>query len=332
MRALRRFFPEPAQVSLVRRSAFRIARGLQSLFNQHDSMVAVQLLYPRRRAYWRQVMHYCLDGNLQALLDEQLHCDFEALAMSRKTLAERIEAASTPLYNALTIRRASLDVTGLDRRRRRRESPTASGGLRFRGRHTLRFAEIKESDGQVSRLDHVRGAFNSPFRPFLLASTSVGQEGLDFHPWCHVVVHWNLPRSPVDLEQREGRVHRYKGHAVRANLARGLGLRRLSEEGMGDLADPWERMFQLAHDDDASNALSPCWMFDSCEAPIKVRRVVPILQLSREEDAWPRLLHRLATYRLVMGLPRQEELLMALEGSGLTAEQARAWRIDLRPS
>ena len=44
-------------------------------------------------------------------------------------------------------------------------------------------------------------------------STSIGQEGLDFHTYCHAVVHWNLPSNPVDMEQREGRVHRYKGHA-----------------------------------------------------------------------------------------------------------------------
>src|SRR5699024_11013379 len=38
--------------------------------------------------------------------------------------------------------------------------------------------------------------FNSPFWPFVLASTSVGQEGLDFHTYSHAVVHWNLPPTP----------------------------------------------------------------------------------------------------------------------------------------
>lgn len=61
--------------------------------------------------------------------------------------------------------------------------------------------------------------FNSPFTPFVLASTSVGQEGIDFHWWSHAVVHWNLPSNPVDFEQREGSVHRYMVHAVRKNVA-----------------------------------------------------------------------------------------------------------------
>nr|WP_270246095.1 helicase-related protein [Coprococcus sp. AM11-30B] len=42
-------------------------------------------------------------------------------------------------------------------------------------------------------------------RPFVLATTSIGQEGLDFHNYCCVIMHWNLPSNPIDLEQREGR-------------------------------------------------------------------------------------------------------------------------------
>ncbi|MEX9821133.1 helicase-related protein [Providencia vermicola] len=76
-----------------------------------------------------------------------------------------------------------------------------------------------DTDQAVAHAESVKDAFNSPFHPFVLASTSIGQEGLDFHTWCHAVMHWNLPSNPVDLEQREGRVHRYKGHAVRKNCS-----------------------------------------------------------------------------------------------------------------
>jgi len=73
--------------------------------------------------------------------------------------------------------------------------------------------ESVEGGGDVrTRADQVRTAFNSPFWPFVLASTSVGQ-GLDFHLYCHAVVHWNLPSNPVDLEQREGRVHRFNARS-----------------------------------------------------------------------------------------------------------------------
>ena len=44
-----------------------------------------------------------------------------------------------------------------------------------------------------------------------------------------------------------------------------------------------------------------------------------------------RLRAKLGTYRLAMGLPRADDPLEALEQNGTTADQATAWRIDLRP-
>ncbi len=35
----------------------------------------------------------------------------------------------------------------------------------------------------------VRTAFNSPFWPFVLATTSASQKGIDFHRYCRCVVH-----------------------------------------------------------------------------------------------------------------------------------------------
>jgi len=55
-----------------------------------------------------------------------------------------------------------------------------------RCRYALRFGDEKVDDYQGGNRDtNVRIAFNSPFRPFVLATTSVGQEGLDFHQYCH---------------------------------------------------------------------------------------------------------------------------------------------------
>lgn len=71
---------------------------------------------------------------------------------------------------------------------------------------------------EVVRESQVREAFNSPFKPFILATTSISQEGLDFHQYCRSIVHWNLPGNHVNLEQREGRIHRYKGYVIRKNV------------------------------------------------------------------------------------------------------------------
>jgi len=114
--------------------------------------------------------------------------------------------------------------------------------ITLRGRFAMRLAQKGKDETGVNRTGLVRTAFNSPFRPFVLASTSVGQEGLDFHPYCHGIVHWNLPGNPVDMEQREGRVHRYKNHAVRLNLVAGY----FQDAREGQASDPWASMFDAA--------------------------------------------------------------------------------------
>lgn len=335
LRALRRTLPAPSEAFLLRRAAFRLARGFQSLFNQPEATLAVLLSWSSGQPaapYWRQALHYALAGNLQSLLDEQAHLEADGLSLQHAKPDEMLKAASRTLSAPMRLRSANTAITGLKPRWPRIEKKSkqeGAGTARMRGRHAMRFTEIKEEDGTVTRLDAIRAAFNSPFRPFVLASTSVGQEGLDFHPWCHVVCHWNLPRGPVELEQREGRVHRYKGHAVRLNVAKGLGLKELRNTPRFD-GDPWEALFALA-EEQSEHELAPRWIFESCKDPVKVVRWVPMPAFSQETERLPILLRRVALYRLVLGQPRQEDLLAALDRRGITEEQARAWRIDLSP-
>jgi hypothetical protein len=143
----------------------------------------------------------------------------------------------------------------------------------------------------------------------VLATTSVGQEGLDFHPYCHAVVHWNLPTNPVDLEQREGRVHRYKGHAVRKNVAQQYS----AEVIAGETPDAWDELFKLAHArrPRGSADIVPYWVF-APEGGARIERHVLALPSSREHEQVHRLLRSLTLYRMVFGQPRQEDMLRFL--------------------
>ena len=215
------------------------------------------------------------------------------------------------MLEALSLRPSSLRVDDL--------KATPHGHIRLkefsiRCRFALRFGDVRDDGGQtLVRSGSVRQAFNSPFRPFILASTSVGQEGLDFHPYCHVVYHWNLPSNPVDLEQREGRVHRYKGHAVRRNVSKAYGMGALISR---DWQDPWDKLFARAAADRPTgmSELMPYWLFET-EGGWSVERRVPLLPLSREVAKLQRLKQMLAVYRLAFGQPRQEDLLAYLNST-----------------
>ncbi|MEC7948959.1 MAG: helicase-related protein, partial [Myxococcota bacterium] len=332
----------------VLRAAAAIGEGFRTLFNLPETMGLLGAFERHRAAgddeeddhYWRRCVDHGLEGNLQAVLDEQAHVLRESLGLSGddRSVDEVVHGIAGDLSDALSVRTANVFAEEL----RRAEGPDSAGwihrdhdALAFRTRFGLRLGELREDDKRTHRIDTVRKAFNSPFRPFLLASTSVGQEGLDFHTWCHVIYHWNLPGNPVDMEQREGRVHRYKGLAVRRNIARAFrtGVLRGDWDGVGD---PWSWMFDRARDErDAElDDLVPFWLFTDVPdgAPTAVERRVPIVPLSREAQRYQALKRSLVLYRLAFGQPRQDDLVNWLqqqlgdEAAGLV----EGWRIDLR--
>ena len=318
-----------------RRLAALIANAFWRLFNRPAVIALLRQLAPAtaardESAYWRLVLRYCQQGNLQAVLDEEWHMLWDQESWSEDAGADETAAkCARKLVQVVHPTRARVHGQFF------RAERGASGGsvereeLRVRTVFALRFGQSRTDDGDYISQDAVRAAFNGPFRPFVVASTSIGQEGLDFHPWCHRLIHWNLPGNPVDLEQREGRIHRYKGHAVRRNVAASHALDAFASWSAGQ--DIWKLIFDLAdkaaRTADASE-LVPHWI-----APGKhrVERHVPQLPYTTEIEAFNRLKRQLAAYRVVFGQPRQEELVTLLDQSGLDVTRLRDWAVDLSP-
>ena len=175
------------------------------------------------------------------------------------------------------------------------------------------------------RPGEVRQAFNSPFWPFVLASTSVGQEGIDFHWWCHAVFHWNTPPNPVDFEQREGRVDRFRGHAVRKNVVEHHGPAILAD----DRGNPWATAYEIASAGDRLGGLRPDWIH---EGSTRIDRCVLPYPLSVDRARLDRMKKELALYRLAFGQSRQEDLVELMRLNGLAGRPAdvERLRIDLR--
>ena len=307
------------------RAAAILASGLRSLFARPEAMMLLDSEYAGLGstrdddgAYWRRVARYCIDGGLQAVLDEYIHhlagesgvdTSTDDGLISLALRARRAPALRESVYRAT-------DIDNFD-----------APGIAFRSRYALRYGNTRYTENEA-RLPEVRAAFNSPFWPFVLATTSIGQEGIDFHWWCHSIVHWNLPGNPVDFEQREGRVNRYKGHAIRKNVAMAHRSAALAQ----GVTDPWTAVFEAAASEDRQGLgdLMPFWMYPG-DASL-VRRIMGI-PLSRDEEQWKRLQESLALYRLVFGQPRQEDMLAALQRRGIAGsdEQVAEMRIDLRP-
>ena len=226
-RALRRVAPDrswddPALLA----GASEVGSGFRTLFNVPES-IALLGGDDSAESYWRLALRHGLEGNLPALLDEQVHVLLELEGLGDHKPTERVRGISKVLHASLSVRTSQISVDEID-------LDSTPGRLkvdsfRLRCRYALRFGELKDEQAEA-RIEVVRAAFQltvPPVRPGLDVFSR-----LDFHVWCHAVVHWNLPTNPVDLEQREGRTHRYKGHAVRRNIAKVLGIEVLRERWM----------------------------------------------------------------------------------------------------
>lgn len=326
-RTLRTTHDEALTEAQRRAHAARIATSFWSLFNRPEVVALLNQAYAELGGYWHRVLRYCRDGNLQAVLDEYFHQLRDEMRWKPKATTDSIaESAVTHICGVVTPIRSRVKARFL--------SPSlATDDLQIRTRFALRFGHTRGSDDKkAASQDAVRRAFNSPFRPFVLASTSVGQEGLDFHPWCHAITHWSLPGNPVDLEQREGRVHRFKGHAVRRNVALDFGPRAIQTWRPG--VDLWDVLFDLADADRGSGTsdLIPCWVYEGHHPEaFRVLRDVPLMPLSREKLAFEELMLQLARYRVVFGQPRQQEMVAFLANQGVEASTLEEWAISLEP-
>lgn len=142
------------------KAASQISWGFRTLFNQHDAVALLRKDDDDR--YWRKVLTYGVEHNLQAVLDEYVHYLIDAEGLGAKPPADRIAGISRAISDALAVRPSQIEV----------EDPAVDGKklvinkFHMRGRFAMRLADYKDDEGGVARLGSVRDAFNSPFRGF----------------------------------------------------------------------------------------------------------------------------------------------------------------------
>lgn len=308
--------------------ATSLAKVFVNYFNTTESTAIVELAadqYHSKKAddntHWQDVLLYCKDGCFQAMFDEYLHLIREGVSFTDEGF--RDGKVQNIMLNDLRIHTASYEVDTFSSFRNRVNGERKRNLMR--AHYAVGFVTDGDDTKKADRKNSIRGAFNSPLRPFVLASTSIGQEGLDFHNYCRKIMHWNLPSNPIDLEQREGRINRFKCLAIRQNVARKYG----SIEFESDI---WTEMFHAAQAEKkpGQSDLVPFWCFGEGQE-VKIERIVPMYPMSKDGISYERLIKILSLYRLTLGQARQEELLEYLFRECDDPAELKKLFIDLSP-
>lgn len=292
-----------------------VAENIVALFNRRENSAAVELSTPKRLKYYEQVLHYCVMGNLQAVLDEYCHMIDEG--NNADYLVDKL--------NATFISATSYQIETTDSYCKENGRP-----MPMRRSFAFDYAKVVQ-DKNIKHNGTLQQAFNSPFRPFVLTTTSAGQEGLDFHWYTRKIVHWNLPSNPVDMEQREGRINRYKCLAIRRNIAKFFGNEYSWKDMFSQAGKQWRELSPLDYSE-----IVPYWCLpkeiirEYSDELEYIERLVPLYPMSIDEIRYKHLLDVLSLYRLTMGQPRQEELMQLLEGK-VSKEQIGELLFDLSP-
>lgn len=288
--------------------------GLRNYFDQRWFFLS---LCRKKETYPDAIQRAVLEGNLEAVLDEHLWITSRLRSLDGAELADE-------LRDGLSIKSGMFYVHPLVGNREDTFSVRCHAALPFAQQ---RRASLDDSDDKPVRTDELRKAFNTPFWPYVLATTSVGQEGLDFHAWCDTLVHWDLCRNPADLEQREGRIQRFGGLSIRRAIAEQLDAEPFVDLPAG--VSPWSQIEERANSQlSDESGLAPWWV---CKGGGITRYVFNVP--TSEQNHWLHWVHeQRLLYRLALGQPNQEDLLEVLSSKGETSpEDVRDAVINLSP-
>jgi len=258
-----------------------------------------------RSGYPTALQQAIVDGGLEASLDEHLAVmaiigdqnPIETLESSLLGRPGRVPRRTTRRTGHARVH-AAIPFVGSDRRSGKRE--------------------------EKLRSDSVRRAFNSPFWPHVIATTSVGQEGLDFHVWCDRIIHWDLPRDPVDFEQREGRIARYGSICVRRALAKAH-----DRVTVAEWQSPFAAILAAARAAPGEGLGLARWWAPPGHLPLSITFALPF---SLGAKRLSELRDDLVIYRLALGQPEPKRFEELIKHFGLDQRAARALALNLSPA
>lgn len=302
-------------------AAKNLAKQFVPLFNRYDSSLCVNAECSKG-SYIRKVLKYCVQGNMQAMLDEYFYTSNIAIEEFIKKIKNDL-LAIIPVY-------ADTFESLTEKKEERKKDQQNNTKIMFRTHFAVGNYKDSIDNNNSESMTKKIAAFNSPFRPFVFATTNIGEEGIDFHKYCRKVMHWNLPDRPIEIEQREGRVNRYQGLAIRQNLADFYGNK------LDSNSDIWKNIFSKAekrYGNDKSG-MSPHWIIpdkDKKKIKYKIKSITPIYPFSKDAKKYDSFMLAIEHYRLALGQPKQEEFLERLLNRHLKKSDLKKLEMNLSP-
>lgn len=261
----------------------------------------------------QSILDYCEEGKLRYVLQELKYIGNTAFLSDCHNVHKATKINIT-LYEHTKDGRLQISRTGNEQKRAESRVET----------YYARCIGSSNDDDKVSSISNLQAAFNSPFAPFVFATTSIGQEGLDFHNYADRIVHLSIPANPTDFEQREGRINRYNCLAVRKAVMEWYGNKEETRICTDDITKLLDNAFEAAKaslceegNQKLNCGIIPHWLVarkrDGNKLEVAgIKRLVPYFYNSSMMEKYHNMLKLLQLYRSVIGQADADELLERL--------------------
>ena len=248
------------------------------------------------------ILRYCCEGNLFSVMQEW----FMSLDNNIDKLIEQLEVLECDeKINAIIKDQSNNNI----------EPKTVRFALRLTtDRCDNGNSGTGKKNGEDDFREKVSQAFSSPFWPMILVTGRGAQESMDFHPYCNRIMHYTIPKGAVSIEQREGRINRYRSLLIKRRAAE-----RLENEQPRSINDIFIELEKNLCD----NPLYPNWSIPNKDSRHHFEKIVAFWPYTEEAYEWMDMKAMLDNYRSVFGVPDDYESLSKIASdAGKKLEEA----------
>ena len=252
-----------------------------------------------------ELLDYCINGGLGAVLQEYAFCDGSTDNLIKALLYGTEQKTVVNVYTHMCYKENSEPI-----------KLKCHYAERFNTDYTDENKSSTSSDG-VTHFMNCQTAFNSPFWPMILCTTSANQEGYDLDTFCSRIMHYSLPPNTMSFEQRDGRINRRRSLLARRRMVQMFGTK-----------ESWEDLFNNFKD---NSGMSPDWTqegyFDECSKnniePLRLERILPYFPMTDEYYAYELLREMKNKYRSHFGLPDESRTSQSAATAALTLNKLK---------
>lgn len=235
-----------------------------------------------------ELLEYCIDGGLGSVMKEYLFCGGSVEELQKALIYGEDKPTYVHVYSS-DCYAESLDQPF---------QVKCHYAERFNSDYTDNGKSQTSADGET-HFYTCHNAFNSPFWPMILCTTSANQEGYDLDRYCSRIMHYSLPPNTMSFEQRDGRIDRRLSYLARRRMVQLFGYKKC-----------WTDLFEEMRDE---SGMSPYWTqkdyFSICKTrnltPLKFERIIPYFPMTAEYILYTNLRDVKNLYRSHFGLPTE---------------------------